>query len=453
MRKLLTATTALALVGGAAFAELSMSGDAEFGTDYTSEPDPGMSKHSFVHEVGIDFSGSGTTDGGLSFGGSAGFDTGDDVVNTGTVFISGAFGKLTTGDNDAADLTAGGIADVGLNGIGVDDVVEGLRGGTAAQLRYDNSFGAISIAVSAGTTDGTEAVEAKKGLWTLDDLTTGEVGVSITSLSALHAFDNALEFIASQANGPDTAKFLPDPPAEGTDPFAAARQDGFVFEITRTPAKGETIEMVKVASAGTDATDIAGLSRKDKDSSVLGADGKALDPSSDADQIAMFAAYVAAYDLGPDGKVGGGDDTPKAELAALLNQVTAPVEAMGAVPSDSQYAFGMSFEASGVTVGVGYDSDKTVSMGLGFSTGDISSNLLYVRTDDDTTGMGGDLSYTMGASTLTLAYAQRKPDAGETTDAMGINVSHDLGGGAKLVAGFGDVEDVSKASVGLSFTF
>ena len=149
-------------------------------------------------------------------------------------------------------------------------------------------------------------------------------------------------------------------------------------------------------------------------------------------------------------------DSPKPMVhVAAVPAVPAVPEVPGipAGPADQQYAFGMSFEAAGVKVGVGYDSLKTVSMGLGFSSGDISSNLLYVRTDSDITGMGGDVSYTIGASTLTLAYAREKPEEGEATDAMGINVSHDLGGGASLVAGFGQVEDVNKASAGLSFSF
>ena len=50
-------------------------------------------------------------------------------------FASGAFGKVTFGDNDAADLLADGIADVGLNGVGVDDVAEDFRSTIAAQAR------------------------------------------------------------------------------------------------------------------------------------------------------------------------------------------------------------------------------------------------------------------------------------------------------------------------------
>ena len=141
MKKLLTATTALALVGGAAFAaELSLSGDAELGIDYNSDPTGGMSKHMFVHEVGIDFTGSATTDGGLSFGASVGFDSKDTDVNEGSVSVSGAFGTVSIGDVGRASDLAGGIADVGLNGIGVDDIVEDMRETSAKQINYSNSL-------------------------------------------------------------------------------------------------------------------------------------------------------------------------------------------------------------------------------------------------------------------------------------------------------------------------
>ena len=480
MKKLLIASTALSLAGGAAFAEMAItvSGDAELGVDYASEPVADAttgavgSKHSFVHEVGIDFTASGTTDGGLTFGGTAGFDTKDTDLNIGTVNVSGSFGTLTIGDNDAADLTAGGIADIGMNGIGVDDMVEGLRGTTAAALRYDNDFGQIKIAISAGTKAGSAAVAAKPGNWTLTNSSTGEVGVSIVNQSSLHAFDHALEFIGRQDDGTATGNYLPDAPESGTDPLAALRAASFAFEITRTPAKGETKEKITVSANALTAADIAGYYKKGD--AVMNAAGKALADIDNgganiAAQTAAFDAYAAAYDLGADGKVGGGDDTPKAAYAALLNQAIAPVDAAPAVASDSEYAFGMSFNAGGVTIGVGYDSNKTVSMGAGFTTGEITTNLLYVKTDDDEdtaadeemTGMGVDMAYAMGASTVTLSYGRRKPETGEAMDAVGMGVTHDLGGGATMNAGFGKVDKMvgmemvseNKASVGLMFAF
>ena len=483
MKKLLIASTALSLAGGAAFAEISISGDAELGVDYNSEAGEGMSKHSFVHEVGIDFSASGTTDGGLTFGGSAGFDTNDDMVNLGTVHVSGSFGTLTIGDNDPGSFIAGGIADIGMNGIGVDDMAENLRKGTASQLRYDNSFGQVSIAISAGTKDGkpgVAAVAAKPGLWTLSGRTSDVVGNSIVNQSSLDAFDIALEIIGRLDDGTATTDFLPVAPT-GTDPLAKLREDGFVFEITRTPAKGETKEKIVVSTDASPAVanraDIAGYYKKGD--AVMNADGKALaavgDVTIQAQQYA-FDTYAAAYDLGADGKVGGGDDTPKAAYAALLNQAIAPVDAMPAVPagkSETEFAFGMNFETGGVTIGLGYDSNKTISMGAGFSAGEISTNLLYVKMDDDedtdkneeATSMGVDLSYSMGASKVTLAYGRHKPEEKgmEAMDAVGMGVTHDLGGGATMNAGFGkvDVMDAdtkkivsqNKASIGLMFAF
>ena len=304
--------------------------------------------------MGIDFTASGTTDGGLSFGGKAGFDTGDETVNTGTVFVSGAFGTITIGDNDAADLLAGGIADVGLNGQGVDEVVEDIRGTTARQFRYDQSVGNIALAISAGTSRGVPGA-------------------------------------------PNTRN------------------------ATRT----------------------------------------------------------------------GGNIAPTDSIAEGSFEV-----------KKNSYAVGMSFSASVATVGLGYDSRKTVSAGFGYSTGPISANAFYAKGkktyrhlgadgrpgillpgqanqedgmfDAVFTGLGVDVSYAIGASTLTLAYAKAElsnvqpywinPATGEIIDhaastahfaspsltGIGIGFSRDLGGGASLVAGLGRVPQIAVGDLGMS---
>ncbi len=325
MKKVLAATTAtaltLALVGGAAFADVTISGDAKFGVKYNSAPtdengSPVKSKLMFTREIGVDFIGSGTTDGGLSFGGKVGFDT-IDGVDTGTVFVSGAFGTVTYGHDDAADALAGGIADVGLNGLGVDDVVEDIRGTTANQARYDLSVGNFALAISAGRREPR----------------------------------------------PATAGML----------------------VPRTYGQ---LEVKK-----------------------------------------------------------------------------------------NSYAIGASFSASGVTLGLGHDSKKTTSVGIGYSSGQFSANAFQAKrtqpyfnygngwqpggaggNEDDITlyagysGRGFDLSYTMGASTLTMVYAKTEVDniqpnfflsriyfTSATFRGKGIGFSHDLGGGASLVAGFAKV--------------
>ncbi len=74
------------------------------------------------------------------------------VDNHAEVYISMDMHKLTIGsDIDAADKKrAGGIADLGFDGIGVDDKAEALWGGTAADARYDGEFGVAGVSISVG---------------------------------------------------------------------------------------------------------------------------------------------------------------------------------------------------------------------------------------------------------------------------------------------------------------
>ncbi len=284
MKKLLTATTALALVCGAAAAEVTVGGDARFGLSYDSEADNQVSVH---QRFRAKFSASGTTDGGLAFSGEANINSESGAAADGVVSVSGAFGKLAFGALDAADTLAGGIADVGIKGIGVDDVAEGgLRNYTDSGnlILYTQSFGSLNFGVSASP------------------------GV-----------------------------------AAGATP---------------------------------------------------------------------------------------------------------------AVSDDDTFAVGMNFTASGMKIGLGFDSEETVSLGASYTTGQITANAYFAERDGGD-GAGVDVSYSMGATTVTLVAATNNRDQ----DAFGMGVSHDLGGEASLVAGFAQVpgavagEDKNGAEVGLTFAF
>ncbi|MCY4007861.1 MAG: porin [Rhodobacteraceae bacterium] len=78
------------------------------------------------------------------------------VDNHAKVYISMDMHKLTIGsDLDAADKgIVPGIADLGFDGIGVDDVAEKVWGGTAADVIYNGSFGVASVAFSYGDNAG-----------------------------------------------------------------------------------------------------------------------------------------------------------------------------------------------------------------------------------------------------------------------------------------------------------
>lgn len=102
MKKFLLATTALVGFAGAAAADVKVGLTAEFGV--SNRDGAGTQFHQGYN---VKFSGSAETDGGLAFGASTRLDMDatseenqDPKGDAGTVFVSGAFGKLTMGDTD-----------------------------------------------------------------------------------------------------------------------------------------------------------------------------------------------------------------------------------------------------------------------------------------------------------------------------------------------------------------
>lgn len=156
MKKLLLATTMLVGTAGFAAAEVTLSGDARMGivndgTDTT-----------FTSRARVAFGLSGETDGGLSFGASFRADNaaGAAAGTAGSVFISGAFGKLSVGDVDGAALAAtGDLGGVGFTGLGdlnemqyVSRLSNGINATTELALELGEiGFGPYSIGYSVDT--------------------------------------------------------------------------------------------------------------------------------------------------------------------------------------------------------------------------------------------------------------------------------------------------------------
>lgn len=125
MKKILLATTMLVAGASIAAAEVTLSGSARMGVisnfDDATTATIDESDLAFTSRARVQFNLSGESDSGLSFGASfradnaAGANTGD----AGSVFVSGAFGKLSMGDVDgAAQMATGHVAGVGLTGLG-----------------------------------------------------------------------------------------------------------------------------------------------------------------------------------------------------------------------------------------------------------------------------------------------------------------------------------------------
>ena len=160
MKKILLATTLIAASTGFAAAEVALSGTARMGIT----TDTASNDAAFTSRVRIKATATGTTDGGLEFGASMRFDQdggndndagaagGETKNDDSNVYISGAFGKLTFGDNDtAANVLVGNVSGVGLTNLG-DTNELGYLEQTDTSALYEYSTGALSFALSAGQT-------------------------------------------------------------------------------------------------------------------------------------------------------------------------------------------------------------------------------------------------------------------------------------------------------------
>ena len=158
MKKILLATTLLATSAGFASADVAVSGSARMGIvqSRVTVGETSSVETQFTSRVRINFNASGTTDGGLSFGASVRNDqmgNGGTANGDSTVFISGAFGKLTFGDvaGGAADNLVGQVSGVGFTSLGSSNEI-GYLSGTATAVRYDYTTGALSVSVGVQQT-------------------------------------------------------------------------------------------------------------------------------------------------------------------------------------------------------------------------------------------------------------------------------------------------------------
>ena len=176
MKKLLLATSALVMTAGVASADntaIELSGSARMGLVYDGTQNAGSGESYFSSRVRIVFTASGETDSGLAFGASVRADqSGQGGASNGdsTVFISGAFGKLTMGDvGGASDALVGQTSGVGY---GPNDGLQEISfvGTTKTAVYYEYSAGSFTFGLGAGQI---WAPSATGGLDTADELNIG----------------------------------------------------------------------------------------------------------------------------------------------------------------------------------------------------------------------------------------------------------------------------------------
>lgn len=210
MKKVLFATTALVLTAGVAAAEVTVSGDGRMGVRYDGQTfdatgaEVPSNEWNFNSRARVSFTLSGQTDGGLEFGGSFRADqAGDSAASNGaayglegSVYISGAFGKVEMGDVvGAPEALFGDFYEVGYSDLltvgGFENDIPYLTGDNGGfsvanatddytsgpNLLYTGTFGAFSVAASMsdGKAGGSDAGQeyAVAGAYTFGNYTVG----------------------------------------------------------------------------------------------------------------------------------------------------------------------------------------------------------------------------------------------------------------------------------------
>ena len=408
----MVAVAVLGLAGSGAVAQgVSFSGEGDLGVMYSGDVknDDGdvtmKSRITWVSEFDLAMSASGTTDGGLTFGGGAKINagSGESSVGASNAYIGGESWKISIGDLDPASHKGRSLNDVGFDGLGVDDVAEGI-GGTPADVEVSFSLGAASLAITAGHTGGAARTADR---WDKVDANENTI-VTGFKLPASHYYDG--EHVRRIVGDRDTTPGTVNPPDNDDDTTDDIGPDTPVTDFT-TIDEVETGESL-MREAGKDAT-----------------------------------------------------------------------------KQETEWAAGVSFDVGGTTLGIGMDSMKLMQASISADLGAFGGSLFFAQQkvdgpkddngDEDPkttnqltnkrTSIGAEISVSAGANTtINAVYSQQKHSDTRSTDTIvkkdsdaksmtvkgfGIGVSHSLGGGATLDAGFAKVDDVSKASVGVSMSF
>ncbi len=489
---LLASTPLFAMDGGG----VSISGEANFGVKF-KENDGGANAPNelqFHHEFDIKFSASGTTDGGIGFGGSMSIDN--------TESVTGASKAGTA----AKPLDRIQVAPIGTLTAAAND--ETIAAGVTAIYANAATPGVISVTVENGTITGYRLTEASnpfsggEGVFKISGLAANEAIILIDGTPTKVEIDEDSNWVLAANNGA----------VDGT-----ATNNIFLYKVG--PGAGPMM----AATAATFDPD-AKQKVENHGEVYISMDMHKLTIGSDLDAADKLAGGLT--DPGFDG-IGIDDEAERVWGGSAADVrydgdfgVASVAISYGDNKGDAEWAAGFSFNVDPVTFGAGFDSNNVMSIGMGFTQGQISMNALFstdsdhdetdapalkptdaaenkdatyisraVKPDLKNQAMGVDMTYQMSDTTsLVLVAAQHKKESASayytkdgddisaegtrpttateraglkqhwvksstTIDAFGVGFSHDLGGGATLKAGAGSVDSNATADLGITMKF
>ena len=485
----MVAVTVLGLAGSGAIAQgVSFGGSAGMGVKYEGATEGvdemgGMTETDsmikWISDFDISISASGTTDGGLTFGASTAIEAGhaESVITDSEVYIGGESWAVKIGTLDPASHMGRSLGDVGYDGLGVDDVAEkaGGYGGTKADVEVSFSLGTASLAITAGQTsmdkkeEVTPAVkyaaatyeQVEQKTTTIFAIDTESVNTDTDTQTKVTTYNNPITAIGTIIEKGEEKRGTFKFPTTQDDPDTTLNEekvdDYYLHTVTASEIAAESGSIFE-DSSDYSAGDIAIIRVVGEQDKVTGIANTGDDVEDSKDElVAKSDLRLTNADM-----IVYSEDTVEVNGKMLTEEVMAKDAVMKTVTSqDTVWAAGVSFDIGSTTLGIGMDSEKLMQASVSADLGSFSGKLFYSRRkmDDDmkSTGTGVEIGVSAGENTsINAVYAQGKTDMDDTSTTVkgfGVGVSHSLGGGASLAAGFAKVEDQTKASVGVSMSF
>ena len=432
------AVTVLGFASTGAIAQgVSFSGSANMGVIYHGKTtEDGATKmeprFQWLANFDLGISAEGTTDGGLTFGAATSIDgngrgngAASDIDDT-TAYIGGESWKITIGDVDPASDKGKLLGDVGYDGLGVDDVAEHI-GGADQNVEVSFALGTASLAITFGQEAGSKRIpnpEYNPGRPRSPKMTNvyAVIPVSLATYSATPGLEvRSRKTVGTIVDNGTFKVTLPGP----DNSVGTADDITNEFYIN---ADGELTLIV--GDDGRDDTEA----------------NQALDSPIANDE----AATAAHLDLEDNERLTQEvtDEDPGSDPMGNMY--------LPAGKQQTNWAAGVSFDIGSTTLGIGIDSNKLMQTSIKADLGAFSGKLFYSQQEMDnmkSTGTGVEIGVSAGENTsINAVYAQGKT-GDDTSKGFGVGVSHGLGGGASLAAGFAKVEDQTKASVGVTMSF
>jgi outer membrane protein OmpU len=182
MKKVLLATTAVALSAGVAYAEVSFSGNARMGLQYTSDPAAGVAKTTLEKRMTVNIDATTESSSGITFGARMRLRSNENGGSTG---FSGARVYLSTG---GLEIGAGNI-------YGAIDSMPGM---------YNSEVG-LTVLNDAGVVVNTVANPVGGGAWGFDAFSSNGNGAEgVEAIYTAGAFTGHLSYSGDQLRGGTT---------------------------------------------------------------------------------------------------------------------------------------------------------------------------------------------------------------------------------------------------------